>query len=70
MNRPFSILPGERLCQLQDNLRLIKVIIIDEVSIIGKRMLYFIDLRLKQGSGKVDESFGGFGIIFVGEFKR
>ena len=37
VNRPFSILPGERLCQLQDNLRLIKVIMIDEVSIIGKK---------------------------------
>ena len=33
-------------------------------------MLYFINQILKQGSGKGDETFGGFGIIFVGEFHK
>ena len=33
-------------------------------------MLYFIDQRLNQGSGKMDESFGGFGITFVGDFQK
>ena len=31
--------------------------------------MYFIDQRLKQGSGRMDESFGGFGIIFVVDFQ-
>ena len=37
VNLPFNLLSGERLLQLQDNLRLIKFIIIYEVSIIGKK---------------------------------
>ena len=40
----------------------------DEVSMISKKKLYFIDQRLTQESGEMDESFGGFGIIFVGDF--
>ena len=32
--------------------------------------MYFIDQMLKQGSGEMDDSFGGFGIIFVGEFQQ
>ena len=69
VNHPFNLLSGESLHQLQDNLRIIKVIIIDEVSILGKKM-YFIDQRLKQGPGRMDESFDGFGIIFVGDFQQ
>ena len=33
-------------------------------------MLYFIYQILKQGSGKMNEPFGGFGIIFVGDFQK
>ena len=33
-------------------------------------MLYFIDQRLRQASGKQDERFGGFIMIFVGDFQR
>ena len=33
-------------------------------------MLYFIDQRLCQASGKQDEIFGGFIIIFVGDFQQ
>ena len=36
---------------------------------LGKKN-YFIDQRLKQGSGEMDESFGGFGIMFVGDFQQ
>ena len=32
--------------------------------------MYFIDQRLKQGSGRMDESFDGFGIIFVVDFQQ
>ena len=70
VNHPFIILSGQGIFQLQENLWIVKVIIIDEVSMIGKKKLYFIDQRLQQGSGKVDESFGGFGIIFVGDSQK
>ena len=68
VNFSFNILSDERLCLLQDNIRLIRVIIIDEVSMLGKQM-YFIDQRPKKGSGEMEEPFGGFGIIFVGNFQ-
>ena len=55
VNCPFNILSGERLCQFQDNLQLIKVIIIDEVSTLGKK--YFISLTKAKarirGNGRV-----------------
>ena len=48
VNHPFNILSGERLRQLQENIRLIKGSIVDEVSMLGKKMLYFIDQRIEQ----------------------
>ena len=66
----FNILSGERLRQLQDNLRLVKVIIIYEISMLGEKPLYFIDQIIKQVSGKMDEVFGGLSIIFVGDFQK
>ena len=40
VNRPFNLLSGERLCQLQDNLRIIKVIIMGEVSKLGGKVVF------------------------------
>ena len=36
----------------------------------GKQMLYYISQILKQASGQMDKPFGGFGIIFVGDFQK
>ena len=38
--------------------------------IMGKQTLYYIYQILKQASSKIDQRFGGFGIIFVGDFQQ
>ena len=70
INRTYCALKGDKLRILQENLKDKKIIIIDEVSMLGKKMLMYIDKRLKEGSGKQDEPFGGFNIIFVGDFQQ
>ena len=43
------------------------MIVIDEISMVGKRLLNFVDTRLQQLTGtKMD--FGGISIIAVGDF--
>ena len=41
VNLPFNLLSGWRLRQLQENLRLIRVIIIDEVSMLEKKIVFY-----------------------------
>ena len=40
------------------------------MSMMGKKTLYCIDQKVKQASGKMDQTFGGFGIIFVSDFQK
>ena len=47
--------------------RNLQVIIIDEISMVGKRLLNFIDTRLQQLTG-TKKDFGGINIIAVGDF--
>ena len=65
----FQALKGDLLNTLQQNFRSIKYIIIDEMSMIGRRMFGKIDQRLRQafpnGSGKI---FGGCSVILFGDF--
>ena len=65
----FQALKGDLLNTLQENFRSIKYIIIDEMSMIGRRMFGKIDQRLRQafpnGSGKI---FGGCLVILFGDF--
>ena len=42
-------------------------IIIDEYSMLGCKMMFWIDSRLKQASGKKDVPFGGYSVIMVGD---
>ena len=62
-------LEGERLKRLQQRLEGIKYIIIDEKSMVGRRMLALIDKRLRQAFPEHNnEPFGGRSIILVGDF--
>jgi len=62
-------LEGDRLKQLQDRLQNIKYLIIDEKSMVGRRMLALIDIRLRQAFPEnKDEPFGGRSIIMFGDF--
>ena len=60
---------GERLMQLQDRLKDIRYIIIDEKSMVGRRMLALIDMWLRQAFPEHNnEPFGGRSIIMFGDF--
>lgn len=66
--------PLPRLAQgvantLRARLKDIKVIIIDEISMVGARMLAQVDVRLKQIFG-TDQLYGGISIIAVGDFNQ
>ena len=62
-----SDLRGKPLASLQNKLASTKYIIIDEFSVIGQTMLGWIDRRLRQASGLMNETFGGFSLILVGD---
>src|SRR5688572_6011478 len=60
---------GKRLMQLQNKLKDISYIIIDEKSMVGRRMLALIDMRLRQAFPEnKNEPFGGRSIIIFGDF--
>ena len=63
-------LTGKALVKLQQKLRDKFYIIIDEFSVIGQKMLGWIDRRLRQASGALDETFGGFSVIIVGDIAQ
>ena len=63
-------LTGRALTQLQERLHNKKYIIIDEFSVIGQKMLGWIDKRLRQASGILDVVFGGFSWILVGDIAQ
>jgi hypothetical protein len=63
-------LSSETLKRLQDELKHLRVIFIDEKSFVGCRMLYEIDARLKQIFDKQDVPFGGLSVVLVGDFKQ
>ena len=60
-------LTGTSLIRLQQNLKGINYIIIDEYSMLGQTMFGWIDRRCRQATGKIDEVFGGKSIILVGD---
>ena len=68
-NQDFRGLHGPALHNLQAKCSNIKYIIIDELSMIGCRLLNAIDQRLKQAfPDKSDQSFGGCSILMFGDF--
>lgn len=64
---PLSI---EVVYQYRALFRYIKVIIIDEISMIGAELLNQIDARLKQITGNYDHDFGGLDVIFIGDLRQ
>lgn len=64
---PLSI---ERAQQYRCLFKYVKVLIIDEISMIGAELLNQIDARLKQITGNFDENFGGLDIIFIGDLRQ
>ena len=50
--------------------KFVKVLIIDEVSMIGAELLEQIDSRLKQITGNFSKNFGGLDVIFIGDLRQ
>ena len=64
-----SDLKGMRLKNLQNKLRNVDWIIIDEKSMLGQRHLYWIDRRLQQIKCSKNV-FGGMNVILIGDFAQ
>ena len=65
----FKELEGKRLQQLQEQLSSTKYIIIDEMSMVGRKMFGQIDRRLRQAfPHRAQEVFGGCSILLFGDF--
>lgn len=62
----FRELSGDRLIHLQTRFANVKLIIIDEYSMLRSKELCFIDHFLHQISGK-NKLFGGFAVLLVGD---
>jgi len=61
-------LQGAALQRLQLRLKDKHYLIIDEMSMMGHKMLAWVDKRLRQASGKLDSPLGGFSVILFGDF--
>lgn len=66
----FSELRSERLRNFQLRMSKVKVIIIDEMSMIGLRLLNKISIRLQEAKGACNEPFGGFIVYFFGDMQQ
>ena len=60
-------LKGEALMKLQEDLRGIEYIIIDEFSVVGQNMFGWINSRCRQAIGLSEKTFGGINVILVGD---
>ena len=63
--REYRELQGDSLQQLQVRLEGKSFPIVDEMSMIGHKMLSSLDNRLRAGTGKVDIPFGGMSVILM-----
>ena len=66
--REYRELQGDSLQRLQLRLEGKSFLIVDEMSMIGHKMLSSLDNRLRAGTGKEDISFGGMSVILMGDF--
>jgi ATP-dependent DNA helicase PIF1 len=67
----FEPLTGDHLAQLQVKFHDCHFLIIDEKSMIGLKMLYQIDQRLRQASlSHFDTVFGGKSVLLCGDFAQ
>ena len=69
INRQFQPFQGSALCNLQEHFSGGKVIIINEVSTMGRKILVQIEKLLRQDSVREDLPCGGFIFIIVRYFQ-
>ena len=66
--REYREFQGDLLRRLQVRLEGKSFLIVDEMSMIGHKMLSSLDNRSCAGTGKVDIPFGGMSVILMGDF--
>ncbi|VDI59074.1 Hypothetical predicted protein [Mytilus galloprovincialis] len=69
LSKDHATLSEDKLNTLRSKLDNLQVLIIDEISMVNKRLLYFVHERLRQIKKKPETClFGGVSIIAVGDF--
>ena len=63
----FKGLKGKKLAEFRENLKHLKLLIIDEMSLLGADMLYKIHKRLSLEIFQNEEPFGGISVLLVGD---
>ena len=63
-------LKGTAFQRLQENLANVQYIIIDEFSVLGQKMFGWIDHRYRQGTGNMDQLFGGLNVLLFGDMAQ
>ena len=63
-------LSGQPLRDLQEEFEDVFILFIDEKSMVGQYMMYVLDQRLRQATGKRNLPFGGISIILMGDFSQ
>lgn len=63
----YADLPSYKVSQLRKTFRHVHTVIIDEISMVGDKMLTFISCRLSEIKSN-EQVFGGMNVITVGDF--
>ena len=63
-------LKGSALQRLQLTMKKKQYILIDEMSMMGQKMFSWVDRRLRQATGKLEQPFGGISVIMFGDFAQ
>ena len=66
----YKDLQGRSLHKLQLTMKNKFYLIIDEMSMLGQRMMAWVDKRLRQATGQLDIPFGGVSVILFGDFAQ
>jgi hypothetical protein len=69
-SRIFKPLTNEALKKFQEKMKGVKLIIIDEFSMLSQDLLAKIDKRLREATGKSHLLFGGISVILVGDHSQ
>ena len=67
----YNILSSDRLFELQQKFKSIGIIVIDEKSMVGHRILHMADMRLREiYPHRREEVFGGLSMVLIGDWKQ
>lgn len=67
---PFAPLQGETLLRFQREMERVEYVLIHEYSMVGCKLLGYIDLRLREGKPECDEPFGGCHVYLSGDIRQ